>query len=154
MTALPKIPHSVLVVVHTASLEFLLLERITPVEFWQSVTGSLEPGEDSRAAALRELTEETGLVAPGTDALTDWGLSNRFPLPQSALHRYSPGTRFNDERVFSLCCDRPFSPRLAPDEHRQAVWLPWQLAIKKGSSWTNRDAIRLVVKATESKVSP
>ena len=35
-----KIPESVLVVIHTAALEVLLLERADSPGFWQSVTGS------------------------------------------------------------------------------------------------------------------
>ncbi|MFN8961267.1 MAG: dihydroneopterin triphosphate diphosphatase, partial [Betaproteobacteria bacterium] len=35
-----KIPESVLVVIHTASLDVRLLERVDHPGFWQSVTGS------------------------------------------------------------------------------------------------------------------
>src|SRR3970282_1647166 len=38
----PKLPVSVLVVVHTAQREVLLLARAARPDFWQSVTGSLE----------------------------------------------------------------------------------------------------------------
>ena len=55
-----KLPESVLVVVHTAQLEVLLLERAAQPGFWQSVTGSREPGDpDLSATARRELLEET-----------------------------------------------------------------------------------------------
>ncbi len=54
-----KRPESVLVVVHTAD-QVLLLERVRPAGFWQSVTGSLEAGETASQAAIRELGEETG----------------------------------------------------------------------------------------------
>jgi dATP pyrophosphohydrolase len=53
-----KLPRSVLVLVHTSDA-VLLLERLQPAGFWQSVTGSLEPGEDWEDAARRELEEET-----------------------------------------------------------------------------------------------
>ncbi|HUH00249.1 MAG TPA: NUDIX domain-containing protein, partial [Gammaproteobacteria bacterium] len=58
----PKRPISVLVVVHTRSGEVLLLERIQPPGWWQSVTGSLEAGETPWDAAVRELHEETGMA--------------------------------------------------------------------------------------------
>ena len=35
-----KIPESVLVVIHTANLEVLLIERADHPGYWQSVTGS------------------------------------------------------------------------------------------------------------------
>src|SRR5262249_34892462 len=58
-----KLPESVLVVVHTPALEVLLLERAAQPGFWQSVTGSREPGDaDLSATARRELREETGLT--------------------------------------------------------------------------------------------
>ena len=57
-----KRPESVLVVVHTADGLVLMLERVSPPRFWQSVTGSLEPGESFEAAARRALKTiaETG----------------------------------------------------------------------------------------------
>ncbi len=37
-------------------------------DLWITPGGSLEPGEDARAAVIRELHEETGLVAPSIGA--------------------------------------------------------------------------------------
>jgi dATP pyrophosphohydrolase len=34
--------------------------------------------------------------------------------------------------------------RLAPDEHRASVWLPWQQAVQRCFSPTNRRAIELL----------
>ena len=50
-----KLPESVLVVVHTPLLDVLLLRRAAQPDFWQSVTGSREPGDpDPEATARRE----------------------------------------------------------------------------------------------------
>ena len=58
----PKIPVSVLVVIHTPDGQILLLERADRPGFWQSVTGSLDaPDEPLALAAAREVFEETGL---------------------------------------------------------------------------------------------
>ena len=57
-----KRPESVLVVIYTISGEVLLLERRQPAGFWQSVTGSLAWDEAPREAAIREVSEETGLL--------------------------------------------------------------------------------------------
>ena len=61
-----KIPESVLVVIHTADLEVLLIERADRPGFWQSVTGSLDRlDEPLLDTAARELFEETGIRADG-----------------------------------------------------------------------------------------
>ncbi|HEY5567780.1 MAG TPA: NUDIX domain-containing protein, partial [Gammaproteobacteria bacterium] len=49
-----------LVVIYTRALDCLLLERVVPADFWQSVTGTLDWGETPAAAAAREVLEETG----------------------------------------------------------------------------------------------
>lgn len=138
-----KRPQSVLVVIHTPELAVLLMERQRPADFWQSVTGSLEAGESWREAAVREVEEETGLQAEA-DLLVDWHLANRYPIPAAFVARYPPGVVHNQERVFSYAIAEAFDPRLAPMEHRQALWLPWTAAMARTSSWTNRDAIRLI----------
>ena len=63
-----KIPQSVLVVVHTAALQVLLIRR-ADAGTWQSVTGSKDdPDESWHATAVREVLEETGLeVTLGAD---------------------------------------------------------------------------------------
>ena len=138
-----KRPQSVLVVIHTQALEILLLERVVPAGFWQSVTGSLERGESWLEAALREVEEETGLLADPA-RMKDWGLANRYPIPAAFIARYPAGVSHNRERVFSYPVPETFPPRLAPGEHAQALWLPWTEALARATSWTNRDAIRLL----------
>ncbi|HQU88348.1 MAG TPA: dihydroneopterin triphosphate diphosphatase [Denitromonas sp.] len=137
-----KRPHSVLVVIHTPAMEVLLLHRQQPFDFWQSVTGSLEPDETPREAAVREVFEETGLSAPDK-AFIDWRLNNRYPIPPKWRHRYAPEVSHNIESVFSLCLPAPLPVTLAATEHHGAEWLPAREAIDRIWSWTNRDAIRL-----------
>ena len=57
-----KIPESVLVVIHTAELEVLLIERADKPGYWQSVTGSKDAlDEPAVVTARREVFEETGI---------------------------------------------------------------------------------------------
>ena len=142
-----KRPQSVLVVIHTPALEVLLLERVAPTGFWQSVTGSLEEGESWVEAAVREVEEETGL-RPAPAGLVNLGLANRYPIPAAFIARYPTGVGHNVERVFTYQVSERFMPRLAPREHGQAVWLTWIDALARASSWTNRDAIRLLVRTS------
>ena len=108
MTEPFKRPISVLVVVHTAQLEVLLLERAAHPGYWQSVTGSQEEGEDLGDTAVREVTEETGIDAR-RHRLLDWGLSNRYEIFPQWRHRYAPGVTHNNEHVFGLCVAAPFT---------------------------------------------
>lgn len=135
-----KLPVSVLVVVHTATFDILLLERVAPPGFWQSVTGSLEPGETPAETALRELREETGIRAR-PEHLVDWHHCNRFEIRAEWRHRYAPDVSHNTEHVFSLCVPDGQAVTLAPDEHDATLWLPQAAAAAKVFSWTNRDAI-------------
>lgn len=138
-----KLPESVLVLVHTLDLQILLIERAAHPGFWQSVTGSLEAGEAPIETARRELMEETGIQAEAHQ-LQDWHLSNRFEILERWRDRYAPGVTHNKEHVFSLCVPEARPVRLAPDEHRDQCWLPWQDAAKKCFSWTNKDAILML----------
>jgi dATP pyrophosphohydrolase len=134
-----KRPESVLVVVFTQRGEVLLLERTQPRGFWQSVTGSLEWGESARAAARRELREETGLVAGCR--LVDLKRQARFAIISPWRSRYAPGTNTNTEYWFALGLPDRRLVRRRPSEHRQHRWLPWPLAWRLATSWTNRAAI-------------
>lgn len=133
-----KRPESVLVVVHTRAGEVLLLERVSPRGWWQSVTGSLEPGETPRQAAVRELAEETGLAAEG---LVDLGLVQRFPILPQWQDRFAPGTRENLEHAFALGLAARIGIRLNLAEHLRHIWLPRAAALSRATSHTDRAAI-------------
>jgi dihydroneopterin triphosphate diphosphatase len=140
----PKLPVSVLVVVHSAAGEVLLLERAARPGFWQSVTGSLDRTDEApAAAALREVGEETGIRAEPR-ALRRWNLNYTFEIYPQWRHRFAPGTTHNTEHVFSLELPGRVSIVLAPDEHVASRWLPWREAAAQCFSWSNRDAIRVV----------
>ena len=138
-----KIPVSTLVVIHTAALEVLLLERSDHPGYWQSVTGSQEAGETLRETAEREVAEETGLEA-GRYLLTDWNLRNVFEIYPVWRARYAPGVTHNTEHVFGLCVPRPLEVRVAPREHLGAAWLAWREAAERVFSWSNRRAILML----------
>jgi dATP pyrophosphohydrolase len=134
-----KLPESVLVVVHTPALEVLLIERAANPGFWQSVTGSREPDDpDLEATARRELLEETGL---STGTLTDWRLENRYEIWPQWRARYAPDVTHNTEHVFGFLVPEVTLATLDPKEHTAQMWLPWQQAMEKVFSPSNRDAI-------------
>lgn len=146
VSAVPKIPQSVLVVIHASNLDVLLIERAKQPGFWQSVTGSLDTlDEPWRETAIREVQEETGIVVGSPDvpvsALVDWGIENVYEIYPVWRHRYAPGVTHNTERVFGLCVPREVAVTLDPGEHTAHVWLPWREAADRCFSPSNAEAI-------------
>ncbi len=155
-----KIPESVLVVIHTAAGEVLLLERADAPGFWQSVTGSKDSaGETLVETCRREVLEETGIVidaaavvTPGQPAdgrpdashaicLCDWQMENVYDIYPQWQHRYAPGVNRNTEHVFGLRVPRTVPVRLAPREHLRFEWLEWREAADRCFSPSNAEAI-------------
>ncbi len=132
-------PESVLVVVYASGGEVLLLRRQRPFEFWQSITGSLLPGETHDKAAARELGEETGLEDNGTLAYT--GVSRVFVIDPRWRDRYPPGVFENVEYEWHFRLDAPREVTLSPGEHSAFNWVPLEEAIERVWSWTNREAL-------------
>jgi dATP pyrophosphohydrolase len=135
-----KIPISVLVVIHTPDNQVLLLERADHPSWWQSVTGSQNPGEPLMQTAIREVREETGLDALDY-SLTDAGHENHYEIYDCYRHRYPPGTTHNTEHVFYLELPAPVQVRLAPREHTSQLWMPVEAAAGKCFSPSNAEAI-------------
>lgn len=126
-----------LVVVHTAAGQVLMLERQEPAGYWQSVTGSLQWGETPLQAAHRELQEETGLDVE----VTDCHRSNRFPIHPAWRARYSPHDLENTEHVFRAEVPGAVSIVINPKEHRRYRWLEREAAAACAFSSFNRDEI-------------
>ena len=133
-----KRPESVLVVVYTKDGQVLMLRRKYPDDFWQSVTGSLEWGEQSFEAAARELQEETGLCEQN---IQDCEYSQEFEIYSIWRDRYAPGVMKNREHVYRLELDKVQEIQLDPREHLEYKWMPREQAIKLAFSPTNQQAI-------------
>ena len=134
-----KIPRSVLVVIHTPTLEVLLIERADKPGYWQSVTGSLDAEDEPLAStARREVLEETGIASGG---LSDWALQNVYEIYPVWRHRYAPGVTQNTEHVFGLTVPGRVAVTLSPREHVAHMWLPWREAAERCFSPSNAQAI-------------
>jgi dATP pyrophosphohydrolase len=140
MTTHFKQPVSVLVVIYTAKLQVLLLERADHPGYWQSVTGSREPGELLTETVLREVYEETGIDAR-LYSLSDWRSQNVYEIYPQWRYRYQSGIIHNTEHVFGLQLPHPVDIQLEPREHLNYQWVPWQDAADKVFSPSNRAAI-------------
>lgn len=122
MTKPPKIPESVLVVIHTPALD----EPIAQV-------------------AAREVAEETGIVVGGPGlapaALVDWHHAIEYTIYPQYLHRYAPGVTRNVEHWFSLEVPARVDVTLSPREHTDYLWLPYREAAARCYSPSNAEAI-------------
>ena len=149
-----KIPESVLVVIHSAELDVLLLERADRPGFWQSVTGSKDTESELLVeTCVREVGEETGIVigsdAVSTASLVDWNLANVYDIYPAWRHRYADGVTRNTEHVFSLCVPRSVAVRLSAREHLRFEWLGWNTAAERCFSPTNAEAIRQLARRVD-----
>ena len=139
MSRRPKIPVSVLVVVHQSDGQVLLIERADHPGYWQSVTGSVDhEDEPLELTARREVAEETGITG-GT--LRDWQLSNVYEIYPVWRHRYASGVTHNTEHVFGLTVPAGTPVTLNPREHLNYQWLPWREAADRCFSPSNAEAI-------------
>lgn len=132
-------PESVLVVVYSDDGQALLLRRRRPFDFWQSVTGSLFPGESHAQAARRELMEETGLRDDGK--LVYSGVSRQFAIDPRWRHKFAPGVVENVEFEWHYRLPAVVDITLHDDEHSSFRWMPIADARDAVWSWTNRDAL-------------
>jgi len=136
----------VLVVIYSADLDVLLIERADHPGYWQSVTGSKDRVEEALTeTAMREVAEETGIVIGTPEVprsnLRDWHLSNVYEIYPVWRHRYASGVTHNVEHVFGLKVPRDSSVMLAPREHLNFEWLPWREAADRCFSPSNAEAI-------------
>ncbi|WP_082519514.1 dihydroneopterin triphosphate diphosphatase [Variovorax sp. Root411] len=145
-----KIPESVLVVIHTPTLDVLLIRRAdAEPAFWQSVTGSKDEADEPLAlTAAREVAEETGIQCgdgtPLAAQLVDWGLTNIYDIYPRWRARYAPGVTHNTEHLFGLCVPDRLTPTLDPREHTDWRWLPYREAADACFSPSNAEAILLL----------
>jgi dihydroneopterin triphosphate diphosphatase len=145
-----KIPVSVLVVIYTADLQVLLIERANkfaqPTDLWQSVTGSLDAlDEPLELAARREILEETGIDSQQRGCqLQDWKIQNTYALLPAWMHRYAPEVTHNTEHVFGLQVPVATPVTLSPREHVAYQWLTYRAAADKCFSSSNAQAVLML----------
>lgn len=136
-----KHPVSVLVVIFAQDTgRVLMLQRRDDPSFWQSVTGSLEPGETPAQTAQREVAEELAIdIAAEGLVLEDCHKQIEFEIFTHYRHRYAPGITHNREHWFRLALPAERQPVLS--EHLAAQWLTPAAAAALTRSWSNRQAI-------------
>ncbi|EOE5318799.1 dihydroneopterin triphosphate diphosphatase [Providencia rettgeri] len=134
-----KRPESILVIiVAQSSGRVLMLRRKDDPDFWQSVTGSLEPDETPYEAACREIKEETGFEVE-QNQLQDLSHSIIFEIFPHFRHRYAPDVTHCKEHWFKMVQSEEKMPLLT--EHSEYRWLAPDEAASLTKSWSNSQAI-------------
>ena len=138
-----KQPRSVQVVVFNETAgrrSYLMLKRIARYGgHWQTVTGSLEPGETHLAAAVRELAEETGIKA-APEEFINLQLVNRFEIAPEWRGRYAAGITHNEEVCFAISVLSRVI-RMEPGEHKEYRWVEYGEAVEMAYWESTRRAL-------------
>ena len=137
-----KNPNSILLIIFTKKFKVLLLKKNFKRDLWQSVTGSIELGEDPYDTALRELQEETGINKQRSDLIFN-DLSHKFMIYSEWIDRYKESTYSNKEYIFSLKLNDEVSVKLSR-EHSSYKWVDLNEAIHLVFSWTNKAALKAI----------
>lgn len=137
-----KNPNSILLIIFTTKFKVLLLKKNSKRDLWQSVTGSMELGENPYDTALRELQEETGINKQKSDLIFD-DLSHKFMIYSEWIDRYKESTYSNKEYIFSLKLNDEVSVKLSR-EHSSYKWVDLNEAIHLVFSWTNKAALKAI----------
>lgn len=117
-----------------------MLQRQDAPEFWQSVTGSLEPNERPFETAIREVKEETGIdILAEKFTLTDCNESVEFEIFPHFRYKYAPGVTHCSEHWFLLALTQERQPILS--EHLAFKWVSVEEAVRLTKSPNNAAAI-------------
>lgn len=136
-----KQPVSVLVVIFARNTKrVLMLQRRDDPEFWQSVTGSVEPGETTDETARREVWEELGIDTHAEQLeIVNCKRQIEFEIFSHFRYRYATGVTHNRESWFTLAL--PEERGVVLSEHLAWQWLEASAAARLTKSWSNRQAI-------------
>jgi dATP pyrophosphohydrolase len=107
--------------------------RILP-GLWQCVSGSIEDGERIAAAALRELSEETGFDRGSIEAFYDLDLVNQFHEPSydAVVSSAIFAVRVVSDKEPQLSSEHDDSRWLPlADAHREVVWPGYRTALER-----------------------
>ncbi len=89
--ALPYRPGAGVMLLNRAGKVFVAQRRDSTLEAWQMPQGGLDPGEDPRDGALRELEEETGIPRDKVEVLARCPVELTYDLPDDLVGKMWQG---------------------------------------------------------------
>ena len=114
---------------------------------WQMPQGGVDKGEEPRAAALRELTEETGIFATSVTVVRESAEWHPYDLPHHLVPKLWKGRyRGQTQKWFALRfsgSDDEINIDTAEPEFREWAWMPHDRLLENIVPF-KRDTYRLV----------
>ena len=111
MSNLPYRPCAGIMLVNRAGQVFVGQRLDTTIEAWQMPQGGIDPGEDARTAALRELGEEVGLSPDQVEIVAEAPEDLCYDLPPELVGKAWKG-RYRGQR------QRWFLLRFTGEDHQ------------------------------------
>ena len=144
-------PHDIgIVKVLVQAGEHVLLLRRRKAGFWQPVTGRIEPGEDPRHAASRELLEETGL----SSEVSPLRMRQSFLLDPEFVPELGQPLVLAEETAFCATAPSAFKVSLDSEEHDDWGWFTFQEAYAKIRWSDDRDSLEQLQRLSAGSTAP
>ena len=102
MTDLPYRPAAGIMLLNAENKVFVAQRLDSTLEAWQMPQGGLDPGEDARAGALRELEEETGIPASLAEIIAQAQGELLYDLPADLVGKLWKGRYRGQRQIWFL----------------------------------------------------
>lgn len=103
MEHLPYRPAAGIMLLNPHNRVFVAQRIDSTLEAWQMPQGGLDPGEDARAGALRELEEETGIAHNLVEIIARSKAELLYDLPPDLVRKLWKGRYRGQRQAWFLC---------------------------------------------------
>jgi putative (di)nucleoside polyphosphate hydrolase len=103
MDHLPYRPAAGIMLLNAAGMVFVGQRIDSVLEAWQMPQGGLDPGEDARTGALRELEEETGIPPTRVEVIAASSRTFDYDLPPDLVGKLWKGRFRGQRQIWFLC---------------------------------------------------